>query len=239
MIYINTIILWTLGIVVFLIGSSIATIVYPFDKWFHKSGDYIHIISRYFGKAILYISRTSIQVDGLDNINRDRVYIIISNHQSLFDIFVMDSCIPLQFRFIVKMELYGVPILGWCLRIENQIMLDRNNRRKALESINKAVSTIRNGRSVLIFPEGTRSRDGSIKQFKKGSFIVATRTKASILPITINGTFNILQPKKLLIYPSNVKVTIHPPFETKGLSRLEEKGLAEKIQHIVASELQG
>ncbi len=235
MVYLNTIIIWLIGLIIFLLGASVSAITHPFDKLNNKSGDYIHIISRYFARIILFTSRVKVQVEGLENINRGEAQLIIANHQSLFDIFVLDAYLPIQFRFFVKKELFSIPILGWCLKIENQIRIDRQSRKKATEGIKKALNLILNGRSIAIFPEGTRSRDGQIKQFKKGGVLVATNAQIPIIPVTINGTFQIMKPKKLLIHPSKVKLIIHPRIKTEGLSRLEMKELSDKIRQIISN----
>jgi len=229
----NTILIWLAGLIIFFIGASLSICVYPLDLWKNGSGDLIHLVSRYFGKSLLWVSRIKIQVQGLDNLLTDRAQLICANHQSLFDILILDSILPLQFRFVVKKELFSVPILGRCLRYEKQIQVDRQNRRKGIESIMAAGDLINKGRSIVVFPEGTRSTDGEVKRFHKGSLLIAFNTDAPIVPISINGSFGIMSKKSFRLRPGLVKVVIHPPIETKGLSRAEQKEMAEKVRQIV------
>lgn len=233
MIYIYSVIFWITGILVFLTGAFLTAIFYNLDRWLDRKGDFIHIISRYFGRVMLWVTRIDVEITGLENINKDKTMLIIANHQSLFDIFLMDGYLPLNFRYVVKKELYSLPILGFCLKAENQIPVDRQHKKEGVKSIKEASEMIAKGRSILIFAEGTRSRDGKVREFKRGSFLVATNTKVDILPVTINGTFLIMRPKKFLIHPGRVKVVIHPPIKTRNLSRAEAKGLAERVQRIV------
>lgn len=228
-----TIIAWFAGIIVFLIGSTAAIFFYPFDLWGNRSGDLIHLVSRYFGKTLLWICRIKLDVKGLENISKDRAQLICANHQSLFDILILDSTLPIQFRFIVKKELYAIPILGFCLKIEKQVLLDRENRRKGIESIKKAGDLISRGRSVLVFPEGTRSTDGQVKRFRKGSLLVVSNTKAPVVPLTINGSFRIMSKKSFRLHPGIVKVVINPPIETENLTRSEQKELSERVRRII------
>ena len=234
---INSILIWFVGLIIFLMGAFFSICAYPLDLWKDGSGDLIHLVSRYFGKSLLWVSRIKIQVQGLDNLLTDRAQLICANHQSLFDILILDSIIPLQFRFVVKKELFSVPILGLCLRYEKQIQVDRQNRRKGIESIRAAGDTINKGRSIVVFPEGTRSTDGEVKRFHKGSLLIAFNTNAPIVPVSINGSFSIMSKKSFRLRPGLVKVVIHPPIETKGLSRAEQKEMAEKVRQIVIADM--
>lgn len=228
-----TIFVWFSGLIVFFIGSTAAIFFYPFDLWENRSGDLIHIVSRYFARTLLWICRIKVEVKGLENLYTDRAQLICANHQSLFDILILDSILPLQFRFIVKKELYAIPILGLCLKIEHHVLLDRENRRKGIESIKRAGDLISRGRSVVVFPEGTRSTDGQIKKFRKGSMLIVSNTKAPVVPLTINGSFRIMSKKSFRLHPGNVKIVISPPIKTEDLTRSEQKELSEKVRQII------
>lgn len=236
--YIKNIIIWPLGIIVFLVGSLFAILAYPIDRMLNLPGDSVHIVSRYFGRTMLWLCGIEVKVDGLENIYRDRAQLICANHQSLFDIFILDSILPVQFRFVVKKELHSLPILGLCIRIERQICLDRKNVRKGIESMKQAGKLISQGRSVAIFPEGTRSKDGNVKKFKKGSFLIATASNAPVVPVTIDGSFHIMPKNSFLIHPDSVSVKIGLPIETEGLSRAEQKQLSEKVRGIITDGLE-
>lgn len=232
-----TIFAWSIGLIVFLIGSTCAIIAYPFDLWENRSGDFVHIVSRYFGRSLLWIFGIKVYAKGLENLYKDRAQLICANHQSLFDILILDSMLPVQFRYVVKKELSSIPILGWCLKFEKQVLVDRSNRRKGIESIKRAGDLINNGRSVAVFPEGTRSTDGEVKEFRKGSLLIAFGTNAPIVPVTIDGSFKIMSKKSFRLHPGHVRMIISQPIETAGLSRSEQKSLAEKIRHVIVSNM--
>jgi 1-acyl-sn-glycerol-3-phosphate acyltransferase len=111
--------------------------------------------------------------------------------------------------------------------------LDRENRRKGIESIKRAGDFINQGRSVVVFPEGTRSTDGQIKKFKKGSLLIAANTKAPVVPLTINGSFRIMSKKSFRLHPGKVKIVISPPIKTEDLTRSEQKELSERVRKII------
>lgn len=238
LVYLNTIIIWYLGFIIFLLSSLFAFIAYPFDRLFNKSGDLVHIVSRYFGRLMLWVGRIKVEAKGLENLYFDRGQLICSNHQSLFDIFILDSLLPIQFRFVVKKELFAMPILGKCLEFEQDISLDRENRRKGIESMKMAGRMIASKRSIVIFPEGTRSIDGKVKEFRKGSMLIATSSNAPIIPVTIDGTFMIKSKNSILIHPRKVRVIIGKPIDTQGLSRVEQKELAEKVRHVIIDQME-
>ena len=126
-----------------------------------------------------------------------------------------------------------MPILGLCLKIEQHVLLDRKNRRKGIESIKKAGDLISQGRSVVVFPEGTRSTDGHVKKFRKGSLLVVSNTKAPVVPLTINGSFRIMSKKSFRLHPGIVKIVISPPIKTEDLTRSEQKELSERVRQII------
>lgn len=224
---------WVAGLIIFIAGSLISIMAFPFDRWYRRRGDLIHIVSRYFGRSLLWAGRANVQVRGLENLPQDRPCLICANHQSLFDIALLDGYIPLQFRFVVKKELFSVPLLGLCLIMENQIKLDRKNRRKGIESIRKGSELIKTGRSIAVFPEGTRSPDGTVKPFRKGSLLIATDSRIPVVPVTIDGSYNIMSKGSFRLHPGTVKVIVHPPIETEGLSREDQKVLGERVRQVV------
>jgi len=234
-----TIYAWSIGLIVFLIGSTFAIIAYPFDLWEDRSGDFVHLVSRYFGRSLLWVCGIKVYVTGLENLYKDRAQLICANHQSLFDILILDSVLPVQFRFVVKKELSSIPILGWCLKFEKQVLVDRSNRRKGIESIKRAGDLINNGRSVAVFPEGTRSTDGEVKTFRKGSLLIAFETNAPVVPVTIDGSFGIMSKNSFRLHKGRVRVVISPPIKTAGLSRSEQKSLAERTRQVIVSQMRG
>jgi 1-acyl-sn-glycerol-3-phosphate acyltransferase len=232
---IRSVLLWT-SIVVSTIGlSTLAFITYPFDC----KGNIVHHYARWWAKIQLLVSGVTVKVKGLEHIGGKPSYIYMSNHQGSYDIFALLSCLPVQFRWIAKKELFAIPILGWAMGAANYISIDRSVRRKALESINRAASKIREGVSVVIFPEGTRSRDGSIQPFKRGGFTLAIRSGVPIIPVTIHGSRDVMPRDSMRVLPGEIRVTIDRSIETAPLSLRERNILMKKVRETLERNLRG
>jgi 1-acyl-sn-glycerol-3-phosphate acyltransferase len=154
------------------------------------------------------------------------------NHQSNADIPLLLGRLPVQFRWLAKAELFRIPIFGRAMRGVGYISIDRSNRKSAFESLERAARTIRSGTSVLIFPEGTRSRDGRILPFKKGGFVLSVDAGVPIVPIIIRGTRDIIPKGHFLIRPAPVTMEILDPVETADYTRKTKDQLLERIRSI-------
>jgi 1-acyl-sn-glycerol-3-phosphate acyltransferase len=215
-------------------AMGLAAILFSF---FSKTGDSVHLVARWWGRAILWACCIPIRVDGLQNVEPKRSCIYMSNHQSNFDIPVLLSMLPVQFRWLAKAELFKIPIFGRGMRGAGYISIDRSNRKSAFQSLARAAESIRNGTSVLIFPEGTRSRDGRLQSFKKGGFVLAVDAGVPIVPIIIQGTYAMMPKNSRLIRRQSVHVEIGPPIETSGFDRHSKDALMEKVWSIMAGHL--
>jgi 1-acyl-sn-glycerol-3-phosphate acyltransferase len=169
--------------------SMVALVLYPFDR----KGEKVNKIGRLWAIIHLKVCGIRVSLEGLQNIS-EPPYIFMCNHQSVLDIFALLSSLRLSFKWIAKKELFVVPFLGWALKIGRNISIDRKNPRKALKSMGEAARRIRDGMNVIIFPEGTWSKDGTLLPFKKGGFSLALRTGVPIIPVGIKGTGK-LQPE--------------------------------------------
>jgi 1-acyl-sn-glycerol-3-phosphate acyltransferase len=143
-----------------------------------------------------------------------------------------------QFRWLAKAELFKIPLFGYAMRRSGYISIDRSNRKSAFLSLKKAAQIIRNGVSVVIFPEGTRSLDGRIRDFKKGGFVLAVDAGVPVVPIVIHGTRAIMPKKKLRITPGQVRVEIQDPIDTKSYSRKTKDQLLERVRTIILTEFE-
>jgi 1-acyl-sn-glycerol-3-phosphate acyltransferase len=200
------------------------------SSFFSRTGDPVHKIARFWGKSILVVSRIKVYVKGLANIDPARSYIYMSNHQSNFDIPVLLGHLPVQFRWLAKAELFKIPIFGRSMRSAGYISIDRYNRPSAFASLKEAAEKIKSGVSVLIFPEGTRSRDGKIHTFKKGGFVLAIDSGVSIVPITLCGTRSIMPKGQLRIKPGYVSLIIQEPIDTLGYTRETKGELMDRVR---------
>ncbi len=194
----------------------------------------VFAIARLWGRIMLFISSVHVEVQGQENVIYGRPQIFMANHQSGFDIFLLLAFVPHYFCWIAKKELFRVPFFGPALRRTGSIEIDRKNVDRAKRSIEDAAIKIREGKSVMTFPEGTRSRDGHIQPFKKGVFHLALKSGVPILPITIIGSREIMPKKSLRITPGKVILIIHPPVFTRDYSEATIDALIQGVRKTIA-----
>lgn len=176
---------------------------------------------------------------GREKINKNQSYVIVANHQSSYDIFLVYGWLGIDFKWVMKKELEKVPGIGFGSKAVGHIFIDRSSTKAALESINKAKAKIRNGTSVLFFPEGTRSKNGALGRFKKGAFNFAFELNLPILPITITGTEKILPSNSINILPGKVQLVVHDPVDINQYNKDEMDKLMEDVKDIISSGLNG
>tara|TARA_B100001964_G_C14224052_1_gene596748 strand:- start:1735 stop:2286 length:552 start_codon:yes stop_codon:yes gene_type:complete len=179
----------------------------------------------------------SIDVEGRHQVAPDQSYIIVANHQSLLDIFVVYGFTGLNIRWVMKKELRSIPIFGLACERMGHIIVDRSDTKAAVESINKARGKIKNGVSVVFFAEGTRSRKGEVKQFRKGAFRLAQELGLPILPISIHDTNKVLPSDTLDWAPGRVKLKLHEPIPTKGLDLEDIDAIGEQTRQVIGKAL--
>jgi 1-acyl-sn-glycerol-3-phosphate acyltransferase len=186
-----------------------------------------------WSKFALRVCGVEVRVRGAEYLRRDGAYIFVTNHASMFDIPAIMSVLP-RVRIMFKKELSYVPIWGWALRWGHHIMVDRGKGTEAMKSIDRAAESIRSGGSVILFAEGTRTRDGKLLPFKRGAFSLAAKSGVPIVPIAINGSFKILPKNSLDIRPSPIELAIDPPIETTGISsREKELAMMNRVRGII------
>jgi 1-acyl-sn-glycerol-3-phosphate acyltransferase len=191
-----------------------------------------------FGNSILNITNIKPEIIGLENVKRNENYVFVANHSSLFDIPILQAIIPNNFRMIYKKELEKVPFFGLVLKKSPYISIIREESKNAMDSINQAIESIKNGTSVVIFPEGTRSKDGQLQEFKRGAFLLASRAGKPIIPITIIGTTKILPKGKLEFNSGEIKIIFDKEIPVnQDISRKEEKQLVSQIYNIINDNL--
>jgi len=184
-----------------------------------------------------YMTPIMVKVKGKHNIVKSQSYVIISNHQSQYDIFVLYGWLGIDFKWVMKQELRKVPGIGIGCEKVGHIFIDRSNHEKALSSLNAAKEKIKNGTSVIFFPEGTRSKDGSLSTFKKGAFKMALDLGLPILPVTINGTRKILPSNTMDLFPGKSEITIHRHIDTAGYNDDNIEELINQTRDIIKSGL--
>ena len=170
-------------------------------------------IASTWGKLICWLTPVWVTVDGAENADPNRTYVVVCNHQSQFDIFLVYGWLQLDLKWVLKAELRKFPAIGIGCEKAGHIFVDRGSPELARKSVADALDRVRGGGGILFFSEGTRSEDGRLMGFKKGAFHVATSQQLPILPVTIVGTRDIQRSKSLLIFPGKVRMVIHPAIE--------------------------
>lgn len=189
---------------------------------------------RFALKAVWLATGAKAEVIGTENIPVDRAVLFIGNHRSLLDIVLAGKLIPVPVGFISKIELEKVPLLSLLMRDINCLFLDREDNRQGLKVILRAIELVKGGQSMFIFPEGTRSKqEGKLLPFHAGSFKVATKAKAPIVPVTIVGTGDILDDHFPKIKPAHTVIEFGKPIETASFSRDEIKDLPDRVRNII------
>jgi 1-acyl-sn-glycerol-3-phosphate acyltransferase len=210
---------------------SLITIVLKKPKWYFK-------LAKSWSSVLLKASGIRISTVGSENIQKDESYIFISNHSSHFDIPVLLSSLSDMVSLVYKEELEKIPVFGYALAKSPHISINRTHPKKAIESINNAVKHLETGASVLIFPEGTRSKDGNMGEFKRGAFMVASRSGKPIIPVSVSGTFPLLPKDGFNILGGNVTVKIHDVIDDYQIdSPADEKELMKRIKNIIENNL--
>lgn len=199
--------------------------------------DIVHRWGTVWGRGTLLLAGLQIKVRGSEHIPQNRSVVYIVNHQSNFDIPILYAGLPLQFRWLAKQELFNVPLFGLAMRRCGYIPINRSDRRKAMHSMNEAAKQISDGTSVIIFPEGTRSPDGHLQEFKKGGFLIAVKAQAPVVPVVIKGSFSVMSKSSLRINNSAIEMEIFPPLDTAGMKSSDIAGLMEQVRQPIANNL--
>jgi 1-acyl-sn-glycerol-3-phosphate acyltransferase len=198
-----------------------------------RTGNLAFSISKIWAYTMLAVSFVRTEIKNKAKILKGTSYIIISNHQSLFDILALVTTLGIQFRWFIKKEVLKIPIFGYALYASRNIFIDRSNTTRAIESINKGIDRLPKGAGVMVFAEGTRSPDGQIHEFKKGGFVTAITRKISILPVTVNGSRRVMPKGSLVVKPGKIQVVIGDPIDTSGYTTDTVQKLIDKTRQAI------
>jgi 1-acyl-sn-glycerol-3-phosphate acyltransferase len=208
-------------------------------KWFERQNkiaqrdEFLHEKSMKWAKAMVAFTNSKVKVTGEENIPKEGGVLFVGNHQSNFDIPILLGFINKPKAFITKIELSKVPIFGTWMKYIGCIFIDRKDVRQSLTAINEGAERLKQGYSMVLFPEGTRSHDGNIQEFKPGSLKLATKSKVPIIPVTIKGSMNIMPKKGFVIRPANVEVIISPPVNIDPAFENNSNKIAEIVRNII------
>lgn len=202
-----------------------------------KKDELVYENASNWAKTLVELTDTKVTVIGEDNIPKDEAVLFVSNHQGNFDIPILLGFINKPKAFVAKEELRKMPLLRTWMEYMNCIFLNRANNRESVKAIKEGINHLKQGYSMVIFPEGTRSTDGKLGEFKPGALKLATKSKVSIVPVTINGSKDIMKKGSFIIRPADVEIIISKPVEiAEGMDK-DTKSLTENIKNIIKQNL--
>ncbi|HPG30682.1 MAG TPA: lysophospholipid acyltransferase family protein [bacterium] len=197
------------------------------------------IFFKKWGKYIVKLTGSTVSLEGLENLDFSSNYLFCPNHSSAFDIYALSGYLPFDFAWISKETYFKIPLLAEAMRNINCIEMNRTNPKKAFASLKKAADIIRDKKlSIAIFPEGTRSPDGKLQDFKRGSLYLAVETGLKIIPVTIIGAFDILPKKRLIISRQNVKIIFSKPLNPPDKNKETQRKTIDEIKNIIKNNLE-
>jgi 1-acyl-sn-glycerol-3-phosphate acyltransferase len=200
---------------------------------FEKRGYFAHWCARMWSRLILATTGVGVDVSGLERLEPGRTYVFVANHQSAYDIPILFASLPYQLRIMAKESLGRFPFLGWHLRGTGHMLVDRT-RPDRTKIFGWASRLNAKGLSLIVFPEGTRSRDGRLARFKGGSFHLALEAGLPIVPLSVVGSRHIMLKGRLATYPGRVKLVVHEPIDTRELVGTDPKKFGERVRQIIA-----
>lgn len=195
----------------------------------------VNLIAKTWALKLVNLTGSNVEVIGQENIPKDVAVVFVANHQSNFDIPLLLGFIDKPKGFVAKEETKNMPVLGNWMKYLNCVFMNRTDIRKALKSIKEGVEIVKAGKSLVIFPEGTRSLTGEVEEFKQGSFKLALKSKAPIIPVTIDGSFDIMRKGSMWIKPASVRIVIAPPVDTSEIKATDSYLVRDEVFDTIKS----
>lgn len=215
-------------------GSLVMGSLAVLFSWIPPRGNAMVFLARLWAHCLLASAGVRLAVEVDPAVDPDRGYVFLANHQSYFDIPALMATLPGTVRFAAKRNLFKIPVFGWALWAGGFIPVDRKDRSRARDVYRAAAARLRQGTSVLFFPEGTRSATGDLGAFQRGGFLVAQKCAASIVPVGIDGTITVLPRHRYSITPTTVRIKIGAPIDTRDYPVSRKTELIDKVREEIA-----
>jgi 1-acyl-sn-glycerol-3-phosphate acyltransferase len=200
---------------------------------FDRSGEGVIWIGRQWLRWIFWTCGITVEAEGLENVDSRRSYVFMSNHQSVLDVGALALTLPVRWRFVAKRELTWIPLFGWAIWLGGHVIVDRGRREKAIASLRRAAKRIRDGTSVIIFPEGTRSETGAMREFKSGGFHLALEAGVPIVPVTVSGSHHLTPKRSLRVESGHMKLRYGKPIETTAYGSDDREALKSAVRDAI------
>ncbi len=224
-----TLVFVVLGFVNTVVFGSYGTLV----GFIPPRGDWTLRGARLWARLVLLGGFVRLRAEGLDNVPRDGPVVFMANHESWLDIPALLAAIPVQVRFLAKKNLFAIPFFGWAIGAMGFIPVDRKNRSTAVKSFDEAAERIQRGRSVLLFPEETRSRDANLLPFQRGGFLIALKAGIPVVPVGLQGPRRCLPKFSYLLRPGTIRVRFGPPIPTASLGVTGKAELMARVREAI------
>ena len=225
----HTIKFWIIFILLSVCLGTLAVLARLFDS----SNNFSHKVSRWWGRWLCVLNGIDVTIEGLEHIRPDQPQIFMANHQGFFDIFALNGYLPVQLRWVAKSSLFYIPFVGWAMWAAGSVPVDRGNRKKAYRAFLATIEKLKAGNSIVIFPEGTRSLDGTIGPFKKGGPLLSVRSGAPLVPVTLVGTRSIIKKGSGVIRPGRIQIVISPPLSSQTVKEDKEENVLRNIRDTI------
>ncbi len=228
---VRSIVTWVVGVIVTVVCAGLVigiALVNDTSPWIER-------VIRFWSRIWLVTSGTSLEIEGREHVDAARSYVVTANHLSTLDIMVCFLAVRLPIRYLAKKELFRVPVLAQGMRAVGIIEVDRSARSAVHAQVNRqARALIEKSRSLIIYPEGTRPRNGVMKPFKKGAFTMAIASQLPVLPLSIHGTYEAMPPGTPWVRGGHVKVIIDPPIPTEGMEHSDTGPLRDRVYELIS-----
>lgn len=221
-----------IGVGLYILLTGPLTIVIT---WIFGTDHFLYNVGRGGARLALLLSGGSMKVIGQEKLRAHQNYIFMPNHESNVDPVAVFLSIPRDVKAIAKKEFFRVPLLNLACRLEKFISVDRQNHESAVQSVEQAVRQLQGGDSFLIYPEGTRTRTGRMGEFRKGGFIAAIRSQVPIVPMTVEGCYDMMRKGEFKIRPGNITVTFHDPIDVSHLTVEDRDVLIQQVRRAIVA----
>jgi 1-acyl-sn-glycerol-3-phosphate acyltransferase len=227
----------TVAVAVFFVGTLITILFVPF---FRKRYRPFMFSARLWAKLLMFLSGSKVTIKGISNVPKKGGYIFASNHQGALDILIHLAYVPRYFRFVAKKSLFDIPIFGWYMSLAGYVPIERDVAASAHRTMNGVAEVLSNNECILIYPEGTRSKTGELGPFKRGSLMAAFQSGASVIPVAISGSYQMMPKNTYLVRPSKVQISFGKPIDLSSYK--DKKATKEDYEKELArlrSEIEG
>jgi len=228
---------WLIFVPIFAIATVLTALFTLLFSYLFGDKPITFLPGRYWSKLACYGMCMSVEVIGAEKVIPGKSYVFAANHQSIYDVFLAYGWLPSRFKWIMKQELRKVPFVGAACETSGHIFIDRSSPISAKKSIEAAIKKLSNGSSVFVFPEGTRTKTGSLGKFKRGAFTLASEIHLPIVPVTLRGTYNAMPIWSYTICPGKLQLVIHDPIPYQPEFAENQHLLMDRVKEIIESAL--